>query len=350
VPAGRTGLQVVALTDSEAEVGRVLVHGETEVETEITVAPIVPETTVEGLVAVRLRVDGETAALGNTGGLSLFVRMGATTAASVAAEQAEIDAVADAYAAAEAYANAAAPEVAAALDAETRSGLLVAAAVAYALARDGGTGIEAAHEAFAEATLDAYAGAGADMEQVTLLTAARSTGAVAAAAAGSAATRLSVARQMARLNLRARARLASDVSGAPGSSGSASASALATARTQVDAATSLAEVRAALEDAADLGRTAVFEGIVSVTGELEAGLEAQVAAALEAALAEADLAARLSATSSAADAAQVLADYRPSVDQAVAALLTLLPDGASVDAGAVARLLVAANGNGDMSD
>jgi hypothetical protein len=100
----------------------------------------------------------------------------------------------------------------------------------------------------------------------------------------------------------------------------------------------------ALEEAAAACEAAVFDGIVSVTGELDTALEQQVRASLAAALTAADLSVRLSAATDATEAAAALTDYRAAVDAAVEALLLLPP--ATIDAEAVATLLIAGNGSG----
>jgi hypothetical protein len=351
VPAGRVGLQVIAYTSAGVEVGRVQIHGETEAHGEIAVAPIVPETTVEGHVAAHLRASSQALPAANTGGVSVFIRMGTDEAGEVVASEARVTLVADAFAAWHAYGDAAAGQVVEEYDADTRVRLLTDAATAFDTSRHDGTSLVEAHEALEEAALDAGLEAGAGAEALVLVTAAEATGAAAAAAdvadpdEGGLVARLAVVRQVVRLNLRARERLAAGVGDeAPGASASEAATALASAGADVDAATTLAEILTALNAAASACETALFDGFVSVTGELDAELEQQVRASLAGALSEADLAGRLAAATSANDAAAVLVDYRSAVDEAVESLLLLLP--ATIDPGAVASLLMASNGNG----
>jgi hypothetical protein len=347
VPRGRTGLQVVARTDAGAEVGRVQLHEKTEAEATFRVAPIVPETTVEGMVAARLRANGNSAAAANSGGIALFVRMGAAEASAVALADAEVTAVADAFAAAHAWAEAAASEVATDLSGGARAQLLAEAAIDFAAARHGGQALDVAHEAFLEVTLDAFSSAGATAEGVALVTASEMAAALDASVAAAAGTRLAIARQTALVNLRARERLAAEAGGdAPGSSGAATASALVTARADIETAATVAEVQAALDATAGEVEAALLEGILSVTGELEAVLAAQVEAALAAAMIEADLAAQLGAAANAQAAAQALADYRARIATAVEAVVALLPTGASIDAEAVVTLMIAGQARG----
>ncbi len=348
VPTGESGLEVVAYTDAAAEVGRVLVHGTTEAGSDITVATIVPETTVESDVFVRLNSDGESGAAADDGSLALFVRMDDATGAQVAASGAEVGAVADAYLAARSWLDATATQVATELDAATRTELMAGLAMDYAESRYNGAELEAANDAFAEATLDGYLDAGASVGSLTLLTAARASGAVRGSSAATAATRLELVRHAVAMNLRARGRLAASVDAGPGESASAMTTILATARADVEAATTMEELRAALDAAADDGEAAVFDGIVTVTGTLDAAVEAALRAGLSSAFADADLGARLDATTSAAEAASVMAGYRDALDATVGTLLTLLPDGTTLDADAMVSLMMAARGGADL--
>ena len=348
VPAGESGLEVVAYTDADAEVGRVLVHGETEAESEVTVATIVPETTVESDVFVRLNADGETGAASDKGSLALFVRMDDATGTQVAGSDTEVGAVADAYVTARSWLDATAAQVAADLDATTRTELMAGLAMDYAESRYAGVDLEAANDAFVEATLDGYLDNGAQVGSLTLLTAAHASGAVRGSSAADATTRLELVRHAVAMNLRARERLAASVEAGPGESASALTTILATARAEVEAATTMEELRAALETAADDGEAAVFDGIVSVTGTLDTAVEAALQTGLSSAFADADLGAHLDAAASAAEAASVMVDYRDSVDTTVGTLFTLLPEGATLDADAMASLLIAARGGADL--
>lgn len=344
VATGRSDLVVLARSEADVELGRVLIHETTRAGTEIVVAPVNAETSVEGRAWARLRVLGQQDAAENTGELALLVRMDEAVAASVMGSDAQIDAVADAYAGAQAWLDATVSATGSSLDADTRAELTAELAADYALARDAGASIEAAHEAFVIATLDAYAANGADAESLTLLTAAMASGSAKASGEASSATRLELARQSAVVNLRARERLAASVTGEPGSSGTATASALASARAQVKAAADLTAVKAALDTAAETSEGAVFDGILEVTGSLGTVLELQIAAALSAAFVEADLAAKLQAAANAQTGAQVLADHRSDVRAAVDAVVGLVPDGVSIDAEALTELLIAAYG------
>lgn len=348
VPAGRSGLVVVARSDEGAEVGRVLVHGETRAGAVTTVSPITLETTVEGHLYSELRADGEDEAADNSGALALFVRMDDETAASVLSSSGSIDALASAYAAGQATLSSTFAEVGSDLDAAARADAMTRVATDYAQARDGGMSVQAANDAFAAAALDALVDAGADLETTSEALAGYATAATAETAGTvvSSDAHLALTKQLVSLDLRARERLASDQSGSfDGSTAEETASALATARADVEAAVSLTEVEAALQAAADDSKQLVFDGVLGLLGDVSLTLQSEVESELEAAFAEADLAADLEGSATSSGIAGIVAAYRSDVDAASDTVIATMPDSVSLDAEATSRILVASNGD-----
>lgn len=345
VPAGRSGLVVSARTSDGDEVGRVLVHGETEGGATVTTEPMNGETTVEGLVHARLTEAGVAEEVRNTARLALMIRMDESTAADVAASAQSIQEVAagvqaGAEAMAEAYAEMGA-------DASTQNEALVTAALQHAQDRQGGTEVEAAHEAFANAAVDAFAQGGgeADVEGVALATAAAATGLDRAMAVASEEARLDLARNAVDLNLTAREELAAGLESS--NEQSAAASALADARVRVQASASVAEIAQVMMETEESVVTELTSLILaripdSVPVEIRANLESR----LESAFADADLSASLEASGAADPAAiaQAVLDYRQQVRAAVDALVADVPSGAGIEAEATTSLLIAARG------
>lgn len=345
VPAGRSGLVVVARGDADAEVGRVLVHGQTQAGATHTVAPITVGTSAQGRAYGRLKAEGRSQAASNTGGLVLFARMADSAAVRIADSRTQATALARAYADGQAAFDAVASGMNAGLDAATRAQLLADLATQYAEQRDQGTSVEVAHEAFTSAALDAYADAGASAEQQALAVAGYASMAGRTSANAGSATHLAVTKRVVALHLRTRERLASGLSGSvTGGSADATVTALADARADVEASASTADVKAALDAASDEAETVVFDAVLGLVADADLAVQTEVESRLETAFAEAELTSRLEAAASASEVASIVATYRSDVRAAVDAVIEALPSGVTMDAEATTDLLIASHG------
>lgn len=347
VPEGRTGLIVVVRDEAGAELGGVLVHGETEVDVTTFVAPVDAETTVESRAYIQLGADGEVEAAQNSGGLAAFVRLSGPESDGLASSSEGVRLVADAFAEAEADLDAAFGEFGLGLDAQSRADATASLALQYASSRHDGAPIGTSHEILVGAVLDAYAAAGASNRDIVLATAAAASGAATVSVGGDAAARLTVVRQAADVNLRARQRLAAELSGVAG--GSATVEALAQARADLQVADGPAAVQAELDAVTGSVQTAVVAGILELLSDVSLIVRNEVQTEIEAAFAEADLATRLEGEASAAARGAVLAQYRADVEGAVEAIVAAMPSGVSLDTEAMVSLLIAAGASGAVS-
>ena len=345
VPAGNSGLVVTVRTGDDAEVGRVLVHGETEGGATITTEPVTAETTVEGMVYSHLTAAGVSEQVRNTARLALLIRMDESTAADVAASaQAIADVASGVQAGAEAMASTYAETGA---DASAQNDALVTEARAHAQARQGGTAADAAHDAFAQAAVSAFASGGADTEDVSLGTAAAATGLdqAMAQASAEAQSHLELARSTVDLNLVAREELNAGLQSTGETD--ATATALADARASVAASADVAALAQALVDMeAGLESELMTLIMARIPDIVDVTVRSEFQSRLETAFAEADLSAHVEA-SGAADpdaVAQAIIDYRSELQTAVQAVIDAAPSEVGVEAEATTSLLIAAQG------
>lgn len=342
VPAGRSDLVVVARSDGGAEVGRALVHGETQANAVTTTAPINGETTVEGHVFTTLTEAGVSEEIRSTAQLALLLRLDESTASEVAASAQAIQDLAQAYRASAEAMNETFAATGAGVDGQARAEAMLQAAVGHAQNRDRGTPARAASEAFLQSGIDALIQAGASAEDVSLATTAAATGLDRAMVEANENARLDMARNAVELNMMARERLLAEHSEAQSSQ--LGAQALASARADVDASASLSEVAQALLDAEASFEEALMTMVLSNLSDVDESTRADVEAKLEAAFAEADFSARAEATVSVGEIVQAVVDYREQVQTAVQAFVDSLPAGGSVSAQVSAELLVAVQG------
>lgn len=341
VPAGRSGLLVSARASSGEEVGRVLVHGETEGGATIVTEPVNGETTVEGLVLETLAEAGVDERIRNTAQLALLVRLDQSTAQEVAASAQSIQEVADAYrAGAEAQSQVFAGVGA---DQSAQADALIEAALQHAENRDGGSDPETAQEDFVQAALDAFAQGGADSDEIARATAAAATGLDQAGSVASEDARLDLARNAVELNLDARQELVAGLSSSE--EASAAATALTDAEARVGASISVAEIAQALSETEASAREELTSMILSaLPPEVPDDVRIIIEGRLDTAFAEADLSASLEGSVDVASIVQTAVDYRDRVRSAVEAFVAELPSGVSVSASVTTDLLVATQG------
>ena len=341
VPAGRGGLVVSARGSNGAEVGRALVHGETEAGATTVTEPVTGETTVQGLVYSRLTAAGVSEEIRNTARLALLIRMEQATAEEVAASATSIQAVADAYRAGAKVEGqvfaAAGTDRGAQLDA------LIEAARQHAESRDGGTRPDVAQDAFIDAALEAFARGGANSGDISLATSAGATGLDQAGAVAHENARLDLARNAVELNLAARQKLVADMDDS--NERSAAAAALAEARIEVRASASVADVARALADAeAGVEQELTSMILARLPSQVPLTVRTTIESRLAAAFAQANLSASLRGLTDVNSIVQAALAYRDQVRSAVDAFVAELPSGLSVDAEVTADLLVALRG------
>jgi hypothetical protein len=340
VPAGRSDLAVLAYAGGEV-VGSVLIHETSRAGAVIVAAPINHETTVEAEAYARVRAEGDA---GSASELSLLVHMQGAAAERVAASAAEIEAVAAGYVAASAAMTRAYVASGAGLDASARAEALAAAAVQFAAERHAGVSASSAHGAFVDAALDAFVAAGAGLEQSVVASAAAAT-TFDATLYGASSARADVVAQAVRMNLRARERLAAELStGAEASLGQAIRAVLGEARVAL-ALGAVLDLRVFIETTADAAIDAAADAAVqAVAGGATAQIQAEVRARAIAALETARLETRLAGVATADSAASAVAGYRASVRAAVDAMIAAAGS-TSARADVVTDLFIAACGN-----
>lgn len=347
VPAGHADLVVVAQSEGEAEVGRVVLREESRTEGEIRAAPITAQTTAEGKAFVELRASGEISRGEETGELALLTQMESEAAAQVAAEAgARAEALAETYVEARDAMTAVMAESGAALDASARAELLASLVAQRDEDRHGGVSAEAAYETYVEAALDAFMEAGVSAEALALATAAAGTAVDGQASAAGEDAHLELVKTAVTLNLDARSRLAASVSseGAPEGSKQATLDALADARAEVQASTSVDEVRAALRAEFERAESEIEDHVLNALGDVSVDLGLLVQGRIDSAFQTADLMAQLDAGMSASAKADAVMTYRAEVRGEVQGLMDELPSevAAEAEAEVMASLLMAA--------
>jgi hypothetical protein len=337
---------VIAKSESDETVGRVLVFGRTEANTTITTAPINYETSVKALAYSRLKANGK-ANLSSSAEVALLVHADASAAAAIMAQQ-EVDAMANAAAVAGDAMTRVYAGFGTALDASARADATAEAAIRSAMDRYNGTSVDAAYEAYANAALDAYVGAGASLESVVTATAAAAS-TFDASLDGHSTVRGKVVSESVRLNLKAREKLAAKFqSGAEGSVALAIMSVLADADAQVRGASTAAAIRAALDAGSAASADATVNGMLDFL--IPGGpvlLRAEVEAKAQEAVTAARLQTRLSAAASAEAAAQAVAGYRANLRAKVQAMLEVAAR-TDLDVETMTSLYIAAHGGANI--
>jgi hypothetical protein len=214
--------------------------------------------------------------------------------------------------------------------------------VEFAADRSGGASLEAAHEAFMDAALEALIEGGASLESTVMASAGAAT-TLDATVAGRSEERAAVIAEAVRVNLRARERLAASFSSTgEGSVATAIAGELTSARASVGVAGTVAQLGAAIDAALGAVIEVAIDGTVELlaadaTSAVRAEVEARAAAALDVAL----LDARLESATTAEAAAEAVADYRAEVRAAVEEMIEAA-GATGVDAEVMTSLFVAA--------
>lgn len=277
--------------------------------------------------------------------LALLLHANGAELETLLASEAEIEAVADGSAEAGATMNRVFADAGVSLDASARSDLLVNAAVDFAADLLGGLTLEAAHDQYTDAAIDAWVEAGAKLETVAMATAgAAST--LDAAVEGRTSVRGRIITEPVLFNLRARERAAAQYRGsAEATLAAAIESALADSRASVESNTrTAAEVKAELQTRLDATVDAAADAAVEMlAGSASSTVRADVRAAAETALAEATLSTRLETAADASAAASAMAEYRTSVRSAVQAMVDAAGD-TSADVDVITELFIAACG------
>lgn len=343
VPAGRSDLVVVAYGEGDTEVGSVVLHEETRTGVEHRTHPIDARSTFQARTFAKVRArDG-----GGMGAaeVALFVHADESTASQAAASAVEVAAAAEAAIQArialEAVLEA---EGVVGLDAGTRAEMLAELAAERDRARDEGADAQASQEAFVSAALDAYVEAGARAEALALASAAAATAFDATLETeGEGIARLELARQALLLNLEARQRAVAEVDGNAFGMKAAVIGALDQTEAAVRTAGSTAELRASLEVARAEGGGEIVSAGTSALAGLGVDLTGEIESELSSAVAAAALWTEMETAASAQAMATAAMDYRAEVRAAVDAFLETVPSQAQagVSAEVLAALFVA---------
>ncbi|TVP56007.1 MAG: hypothetical protein EA351_09345 [Gemmatimonadales bacterium] len=335
VPAGRAGLVVRAESDSGEEVGRVIVHQETIAEAETSVAPINASSSLHAQVVLAIHGGNPHPAASAEVGLRM---MTSSEAASTMA-QGQVSALASAVASAQSTKAAVLASVGSELDAAARAELVLAAMVDLEQNLSAGAQFQSAHRAFVEGTISTLIDAGVD---------ARSLAAAEAAAATSIQTRLSsedavhfeTLRTQMRANLEARARLLAQADGGTAGVADVAAQVIAELRAGVEAAATVAELRAAVTDTRAGTESRLTSAVVAGLPGLPIDLISSIEAELRIALVEAELWGSLEAAASSEAKAAAVSSWATNLEARVQGWIATLPsevsDEVSVSASVVA--------------
>jgi len=344
VPAGRTNLIVSARSASGLELGSVVLLEETRSDAEHHTQPIDARSTLHARVWSEIKSSGSSSApwIGPAE-LALFLHTDADVAAGSAASSASIRAIADAALAAEAALSASLGAQGIDATAEARNALITEAAIARDQSRAEGENVETTHRAFVQAALAAWGAGGIQAEAAATATATAATGLDRAMAQASADARLDLAREAVLLNLAARSRVAAQQQGNPLGLRVAVQSTLENAKTGIEAATTMAQLRGALADSRVGIEGSVVAAVSGNLPDLPIDLAAAIEGELRAALGETRLWTRLDGTASPSGMAEASAEFRSKALEHALQVIETLPASAraGVSAEAIAAILVA---------
>jgi hypothetical protein len=333
----------VVVYEGGQAVGSVLIHERSRGGVTITTAPIDLETTLEARAysSMRASMTGEAATAAE---VSLFIQANDGAAAVATASQAELDAIASAYVTASAAMTAAYQTSGDAFDASVRAELLAEAAAGFASHRNSGMSAWSANRMFAEAALDAFASAGADLEATVLATAAAAS-TFDARLDGSSSIRGNLGVQPTRFNLLARERLSAQFgSSGQGSVAVAIGDVLADARAGLSLDLGLIDLRAVVDGMVTAMADATADACVNLlAASASTAVQAEVRSRAQQAFDSARLEVRLQTATTAQAAASAMASYRAQVRAAVQAMITA-SGSSTADVEAMTSLFIAAGG------
>ena len=349
VPVGSDRLLVIASSTDGTEVGRVIVHGPVEAAIAVTAAPLDHETTVEASIFVELVGMGLPPEAINPVEISLLVQLDPGTAQDVTISPPDVQGMADGMATADAVLTGVLAGADVDLDAAARFAATHEAALDFAASLDAGAASDIAHDALADAVVQALEEAGASADGLALATAGGATGLVVAMENASADARLDMAKAAVELNLETRAMILESLPDVMSEAGGSAAAALQQAQDQVESATSLSEIEAALAAIPEGVTEELLDIIFTHLGQVPDQVREQLEAQLMDAFAEADLAAGLEGAASPEEILAAIEAYRQDVQQAVDALLDAVSAaGGDFDAEALADLFLALRGGPDI--
>jgi hypothetical protein len=353
VPSGRSDLVVQARSASGAALGSALVWAETRSGAETRVPPINARSTTEARVEARLRASGSLDPA-TRAELALLLALDAGADASATSE-AELEALAQAFA----EARSAFGAHLAAAGGTGPTPAMRASAAADALADFGvalasGASVRAAHRTYAEGLAEAWGDSEARLEALVLATAAasqRMSAAFSASGTVAGTTSVAAARSAVHANLAFRSALATAQPGGALGLRAAVLAHLSAIRSRVDAAGSLAELRAGLAaERAELEGT-VATAVIASLGGLEVDVLGVIDARVRTAAAQAAFWTRLEGATSVEATVSAVAAYRADLEAAVAAWIEALPaeTAAAVDAAVAFRLFLALGGGASIA-
>ena len=320
VPAGRAGLVVRAENASAQEVGRVIVHQETQAETETRVAPINAGTTLHANVV--LEVHGGNPDPASSAEVALRVMASGDGAAASSGVQTST--VASAVIAAGNAESAVLAGQGAAIDATTRSELVLAAMLDLEQSLAAGADFESSHRAFVNGSVAALIDAGVEARSMAAAQAAATT-ALEARLSSESAVHFEALRSALRMNLEARSRLLAEANGTTAGVAELAAQVVAELGAHVEAATSVAELRAGFDQSRAGLEARLTSTVTNALPGLPIELVGSVEAQLRTTLAQAELWGALEASASAGAMASAVAQWEADVEAAVHAWIDTLP-------------------------
>jgi hypothetical protein len=346
VPVGRTNLVVVARSNADAEVGRVVLHEETAAGTEHRTHPIDANSSLHARVWAQMRASASSGDEMHPAELALFIHADAGAAAEALQSSAAVAAIAQgAVEANKALTGILEAHGHGSLDAEARGALLAEVVAQRDRNRANGANHRDTQRAYASAALNALLDADVEAEALAVASAAAATGLDRAMAEANAAARLHIAREAVLLNLKARARVASDA-GDDGLGFRAHViDALAQAEAGAGAAASVSAMRQVLAATRAGLRSSIMSELTARLDELSIGVEllTQLQGELSGVIDKASLWASLETAGSTEAMVQAAADFQAEVEAEVAAFVAQLPDTAQneVSVEALVEVLIA---------
>lgn len=346
VPAGERPLVVVATTEQDAEIGRVIVQGAVPAGGSVTVEPLDGKTTVAAHVLSELASMGIAPEAINTAELALAIDVrGEGAADEVIGSAQSLRALAQGVSDFQEIHTAILAELGIDLDAEARLQAALPAVLEHARQRHEGVGEEVAAAARNQAIVEAYAEAGAEHRNQVVALSGAGTGLLRASEVASAEARLDIARAALEIHMLARERLIADALaslGLPAADEVAVQEALQRAQDAIDGAGTLAELEAGVADA-------LAEAEAALETALERELPTQAQQAMQTALVDlpdqVDLESRLETAADASAVAEVYVSFFAELRQAVFnAVAELAANGGDIDGPAVADAFTALRG------
>ncbi len=334
VPSGRSELVIIARSDTNAEVGRVVLHEETVASTEHRAHPINARSTLHGRVWAQMKADGQSSM--GAAELALFLDVRSDVALSAAGSQSTVNRWATAAARADAAITATLAAGGTPMSAAARNSLLLTLAAERDRSRAAGASLDATHRSYTEAAIGAFGGAGVKLQVLATAYAAAATSIRQEMDGAEEGARREALRTAVLLNIETRKRVAAAVQGSALGLKSAATSHVAALEARVRSAGTHAELVASIRNERGEADGRIAAELISVFALLPTEVRIHAEAQLQAALDNARLWVGLNGTTSASAMAQAAtafhAEVRSRAEAAVEAIPTSARGNLTVDA------------------